>query len=269
MIEVENVCKRYRGRREVTPLDGVSLRVGRGEVVMISGTSGAGKSTLLRLLYGAEHADSGSVRVFGHNTRRLRRSSIALLRRRIGIVPQELTLLEDRSALDNVAIPLQVRALPRKAVRVQAAEALAHVGLAEAVDESVHRLSHGERQRVAIARALVARPLLILLDEPTSHLSSALAAELVATLDELCSGDASALIATTDRELLAAGTRRGWKHHELCDGQLYPVELHRLDEALAAAHEQVVDVPPAEHAIEIEALPNVVPFPLARAGGAE
>lgn len=236
---------------------------------MISGSSGAGKSTLMRLLYGAEHADSGSVRVFGHHTRRLRRSSIAQLRRRIGVVPQRLTLLDDRTALDNVAIALKVRGLRRKQANVRAAEALARVGLADAVDERVLVLSHGERQRVAIARALVTNPALILLDEPTSHLSAGLARELLDTIGELCAGEASALIATTDRQLLESGSRRSWTHHELRDGQLYPADLHRLDDALVAAQAQVADVLAAEHRVEIEALPNVVPFPLARAGGAE
>ena len=269
MIEVENVCKRYRGHRDVTPLDGVSLSVEAGEVVMISGSSGDGKSTLLRLLYGAERADSGSVRVFGHNTARLRRSSVALLRRRIGIVPQDLQLLEERSALDNVALALQVRALPGRVVRAQAAEALAHMGLGDACDVRVRVLSHGERQRVAIARALVSKPLLLLLDEPTSHLSPPLVSTLIETITGLCTGDTSALIATTDRQVLACGSRRGWRHFELADGVLHSADLHRLDDALEQAEHDVADIVPSGTHIHIEELPNVVPFPLARVGGAE
>jgi len=269
MIEVDNVCKRYRGHRAVTPLDGLSLTVAPGEVVMISGGSGAGKSTLLKLLYGGERADAGTVRVFGHDTKRLRRASLALLRRRIGIVPQHLGLLDDRSAFDNVALALQIRAISAGSVRVGAAEALAKLGLADAVDERAGRLSQGERQRVALARALVGEPQLLLLDEPTSHLSVGLTADLLNTIDELRPLEVTTVIATTDRQVLASGSRRGWNHFELRAGQLHPADLYQLQDDEVTQQPDISDRTTTPDLSDLEAMPNVVPFPLARAGGAE
>jgi cell division transport system ATP-binding protein len=274
MIELEKVTRRFLGHRDGAVLDRVNLTVEPGQVVLVSGESGAGKSTLLELLYGAKLADSGAVRVFGHNVARLRRSSIAQLRRRIGVVPQGLQLLDDRTALENVALALEVRAMPRGEVRARAAEILGTFGLAYAVDAPVSLLSQGERQRVAISRALVSSPLLMVLDEPTAHLDPQSCDLLLQTLGELCATDACAVIATNNRRVISHGCLRGWTHYELADGVLGESDAYATpDLEDVPVVEETQEIAPEPYEVEIEYAPeevaNVVPFPVARAGGSE
>lgn len=276
MIELEKVTRRFQGHRDGVVLDRVDLRVEPGQTVLISGASGCGKTTLLEHLYGAKLADSGSVRVFGHNVARLRRSSIAQLRRRIGIVPQDLQLLEDRTALQNVAIVLEIRAMSRREAEIRAAETLGHLGLAAKIDRPLSSLSQGERQRVAIARALVSSPLLLVFDEPTAHLDPAITEQLLETIGALCSRDACAVIATNDRAVLSNGCMRGWNHYELADGRLQKADLYAAPAVEdVPVVEQTTEIEPGVDEVEIEITPieedvgNIVPFPMARAGGTE
>ena len=274
MIELREVCKRYTtGGRHVVALDGADLRVEAGQALVVSGLSGAGKTTLIKLLYAAEFADAGVVKVFGHDIRRLRMSSIGLLRRRIGVVPQSLDLLIDRSALDNVALPLEVRAQNRKVARIRAAEALGSCGVAPFADALVIQLSVGEQQRVAIARALVTEPALLLLDEPTAHLDAVATAGLVALIDAQLERKATVLVVSNDPRLLDAAEVRGWRQLELSDGKLsVPSEVESPAGDLAEEDEYLVEVDASGEidAGQGESRPNVVPFPrVARAGGVE
>lgn len=274
MIELREVCKRYTtGGRHVVALDGAELRVGAGEAVVVSGLSGAGKTTLIKLLYAAEFADAGVAKVFGHDIRRLRMSSIGLLRRRIGVVPQSLDLLCDRSALDNVALPLEVRAHNRKVARIRAAEVLGSCGMAPAADALVIQLSVGEQQRVAIARALVTEPSLLLLDEPTAHLDAVATAGLLGLLDAQLERKATLLVVSNDPRLLDAAATRGWRRLELSDGKLSAaIEVEAPVGELAEEDEYQVEVDASGEIStdEVEPHPNVVPFPrVARAGGVE
>jgi ABC-type ATPase involved in cell division len=264
MIELRGVCKRFScGGRHVVALDGAQLRICSGEVVVVSGLSGAGKTTLMKLLYGAELADAGVVKVFEHDIRRLRMSSVGLLRRRIGVVPQNLNLLEDRSALDNVALPLEVRSMNTKVARIRAAEALGAFGLGCASDALVMQLSVGERQRVAVARAIVAEPSLLLFDEPSAHLDAISTEVLVKLIAEQQARSVTGLVISNDPRLLGAATQREWRHLELCEG--------KLREGSAAAEVAAESTAVAgEIVIEAEEPPNVVPFPIsARLGGGE
>ncbi len=231
----------------------------------MSGLSGAGKTTLMKLLYGAELADGGVVKVFEHDIRRLRMSSIGLLRRRIGVVPQNLNLLEDRSAIDNVALPLEVRSMNSKVARIRAAGVLGALGLGCASDALVMQLSVGERQRVAVARAIVAEPALLLFDEPSAHLDAISTAVLVKLIAEQQERGVTGLIVSNDPRLLSAAAGREWRHLELFEGTLrdgsVAAEVADDAEATAVAGEIV---------IEAEEPPNVVPFPIsARLGGGE
>ncbi len=266
MIELRGVhLERADGAGGRAVLDGVDLEVGDGEVVVITGPTGSGKSTLLSLLYGAAVADAGQVRLFGHDVRRLRRSSIALLRRRVGVVPQQLRLLADRTAVANVALALEVRGERPRAARLRAAEMLSRVGLAAAVDRPVELLSSGEAQRVAIARAAVGEPALLLLDEPTAHQDDA-GRELVIELLSRGSGVA----VSSDPELLAAARMRDWPVFELSGGHLVstvpaPLQLPLTsDDATAIAGE--LDAGPELDEVEIEIIDDsteaeIVPFP--------
>lgn len=170
LICAEGVSLHYRmGEKSVTVLRDVCLQVGRGASVAISGPSGSGKSSLLLLLAGLEHPDTGSIWVDGQMLRELSRDELADLRRdRIGIVFQSFHLLPSLTALENIALPMQMAR--KQGAQGLALDMLAQVGLAHRAQHRPGQLSGGEQQRVAIARALVNRPSLLLADEPTGNL---------------------------------------------------------------------------------------------------
>jgi cell division transport system ATP-binding protein len=220
MLALDRVTKRYGRHGEVMALDEVSLRVEENDFVVLTGPSGAGKSTLLRLMFAAERPDSGRVLLLGRDIGKLRRSSIPYLRRNVGVVFQDFKLLPDRSALENVAIALEIRAMPAREIRTRAADALAAVGLAWKVDVSPARLSAGEQQRVAIARALVGDPAILLADEPTGNLDPALAQDLLQLFAEVHMRGTTVVLATHDREVVATGARMGWRRLHLEAGRV-------------------------------------------------
>lgn len=263
MIQLHGVCRRYRGRRQQPVLQGVDLCVQAGEVVLLSGAAGSGKTTLLELVYAAQMPDSGTVEVFGRDLSRLRRSSLTLLRQCIGVVPQTLTLLEDRSALDNVALALEVQAEPRQRMRARAAEALGAVGLACEADTPVSELSSGQKQLVALARALVRGPSILVADEPTTHMDTDGRKTLVQLLATGAADGAVAVVATNDHRLLSMGAHHGWRHVELHQGTLWAI-ANRDSEHHAQSDTEGGDY----ESIEVTVESNVVPFPLAaQAGG--
>ncbi len=269
MIQLHGVHKRYRGRREKDVLLGVDLHVEAGDVVLVSGAASSGKTTLLELLYGACSADSGTVEVFGRDVAKLRRSSLALLRRRLGIVPQSLALLPGRSALDNVALALEVRAEPRRLIRSAAAEALSLVGLACDVDTPVSELSMGQRQLVAVARAISRQPAILIADEPSAHLDNPSRDLLVDVLGRMQDRGGAAVIATNDHKLLGLGAYRCWRHLELRQGALTVIaERRRVTASEEEAPEDAYESIEVNIDIDVDIRDNVLPFPLvAQAGG--
>jgi cell division transport system ATP-binding protein len=229
MIELEAVDKWYGGRREVIALQGVDLSVRGGELLVVTGPSGAGKTTLLRLLCAAELASAGVVRIFGHDVAKLRSSSIRRLRQRVAVVYQDLKLLADRTALANVALPLEIRALSRSSVQTRAAAALASFGLAAKVDVPVARLSMGERQRVAVARAMAMAPSVLLADEPTGNLDRDLTEDLMWQLYELSTLGTTVVVTTNDQEVIDAAYRNQWRQVHLEGGQVAGAAGERHD----------------------------------------
>ena len=177
MIRFSAVTKRYPGGLEA--LRGVSLDVADGEMVAITGHSGAGKSTLLKLAAGLERATGGTVLVQGQNLGAMREGALAVLRRRIGFVFQDHKLLYDRSAFDNVALPLRISGFPREEAARRVRAALDKVGLLAREKAMPIALSGGEQQRLCIARAIVNRPMVLIADEPTGNLDADYARAIV------------------------------------------------------------------------------------------
>ena len=168
MIVGSHLTKRYPGGFEA--IKDLGFEIAGGDMVFISGHSGAGKTTLLKLMGAIERPTSGSLIVNGQNLTAMRRAALPYLRRNLGLIFQDQKLLFDRSALDNVLLPLEIIGLhPREAQR-RARAALDKVGLLEREKANPIALSGGEQQRLAIARAVVNRPTILLADEPTANL---------------------------------------------------------------------------------------------------
>jgi cell division transport system ATP-binding protein len=195
LVVLDRVSKRYDGHRPAV-ID-ASFTLARSEFVALTGPSGAGKSTILRLICGLEIATSGRVIVAGEDLARIRRRALPFLRRSLGVVLQNLLLLDDRSVLDNVALPARAAGLGASEARERAQAALLRVGLDPAVSPARPRtLSGGEQQRVALARAIVNRPAVVLADEPTAHVDDRGAALLLHLLEEFAVAGVTVLMAT-------------------------------------------------------------------------
>ena len=211
-LEVADLCKSFRepagGVLEV--LRGASLKLSAGEATAVVGASGAGKTTLLNVVGGLERADGGSVKVGGFDVTRSDAHELARWRgRAVGFVFQFHHLLADLSAEENVALPLLVARVGRREALVRSRELLEKVGLGGRLKHSAGELSGGEQQRVAVARALVARPRLVLADEPTGNLDPQRGAEVGALLLSLCrEARACALVATHNEALARLCDRR-------------------------------------------------------------
>jgi putative ABC transport system ATP-binding protein len=191
---------------EVVALRDVSLTVAAGQVALLRGPSGSGKSTLLALVAGHLRPTEGDVRVLGERVGRLPDALAARFRaRHLGFVFQRDHLLEDRSALENVIVPLVPGGLTLRAAAEKARAALERFGIATRAAERVRNLSGGERQRVAIARAVVNDPALVLADEPTAHLDEALTRGFLEVLGELRAEGRTVVVATHDPLVLAWG----------------------------------------------------------------
>lgn len=186
MISVNAVSKSFDGKRQVTALEQIDLQVARGEMVSIVGASGSGKSTLLNLIGGLDRPTSGAISIDGQNIARLSDDDLTRLRRdKIGFIFQFFNLLPSLSCMENVALPLHLKGLPKRETTARARELLDLVQLGHRLDHLPDELSGGERQRVAIARALAFHPPILLADEPTGNLDSHTGAEILKLIRDL------------------------------------------------------------------------------------
>ena len=206
---MEEVRKHYRtGDSVVKALDGVDLRIRKGEYVAIMGPSGSGKSTLMNLLGCLDVPSSGRYLLRGHDVNRMDDDALSRVRNReIGFVFQSFNLLPRLDALENVALPLQYAGVGREERLARAADALRQVGLEARMTHRPDELSGGQRQRVAVARALVTRPSIILADEPTGNLDTATSVEVM-KLFEAIHRKGNTVILVTHEEDIARCARR-------------------------------------------------------------
>ena len=218
MVRFENVGMRYGSGPEV--LRDVTFVLEGGSFTFLTGLSGAGKTTLLKLIYLAEPPSRGLITLFGHDLAIAKRRDLPPLRRRIGVVFQDFRLLDHLSAFDNVALPLRLAGKRSGDYVHDVEELLSWVGLGDRMDARPATLSGGEQQRVAIARAVVARPDLLIADEPTGNVDPEMGARLIRLFGELNRLGTTVLIATHDRALIESTRAREMR---LVDGRL--VEL--------------------------------------------
>jgi cell division transport system ATP-binding protein len=212
VIRFEHVDKRYPERGDA--LSDVSFQLEAGEMVFLTGHSGAGKSTLLRLIGLLERPSRGQVIINGRNLATLPRRKIPYHRRQVGMIFQDHRLLADRSVFDNVALPLVVSGLGHKEIGRRVRAALDQVGLLKRERALPVALSGGEQQRVGIARAVVARPPLLLADEPTGNLDPDLSREIFQLFERFHHVGVTLMIATHDLGLIRVMRHRTFTLHE-------------------------------------------------------
>ena len=210
LIAFHGVTRVYgAGDAEVAALRGIDLTIKHSEFVAIMGPSGSGKSTAMNILGCLDTPSDGTYEFEGVGVGRLSRDQQALLRRYfIGFVFQGYNLLPRTSALENVELPLVYRRVPSAERRLRAYEALDKVGLADRADHDPNQLSGGQQQRVAIARAIVTRPRVILADEPTGNLDTAMSQEIMALLTSLNREEGITIVMVTHEPDMAAYAAR-------------------------------------------------------------
>jgi cell division transport system ATP-binding protein len=199
-LQLDGVSLRYGDAPTV--LHGINLKLNAGSFHFLSGPTGAGKTSLLRLISLSLPPSSGSIRVFGREIDKINRDELAGLRQRIGVVFQDFRLLEHLSAFDNVALPLRINGANEDETVRFVADMLGWLGIDEKLEVMPKDLSMGQRQMVCIARAVVAKPRLLLADEPTSNIDAASAERLMSLFVQMHKLGTAVLLATHNEALM-------------------------------------------------------------------
>jgi len=207
MIRFDQVFKRYANGREA--LSGVSFSIAAGELAFLTGHSGAGKSSILKLIALIDRPTRGQVIINNQNTSKIKPRGIPHFRRQLGMVFQDHKLLHDRPVADNVALPLIIAGVPKREIDKRVRAALDQVGLLGKEKSRPLELSTGEQQRVGIARSIVAKPSLLIADEPTGNLDPELALEIMKLFKRFNEVGVTVVVATHDVHLIEQfGARR-------------------------------------------------------------
>ena len=205
IISFSHVSKKYPG--EVLALSEISLEINEGELVFLTGPSGAGKSTLLKLIAGMEKPSAGVLQVSGQDMRKLNRTTLPFLRRKLGLIMQQQRLLFDRDVVTNVMLPLIIGGATQQEAHARACIALERVGMQGKLLAMPKTLSGGEQQRVSIARAIVHKPRIILADEPTATLDRENGRMVLEMLEAFNRAGVTCIISTHDERLLQDADR--------------------------------------------------------------
>ena len=205
MIKFISVTKYYGPTKA---LDKINLEIGQAEFISLVGLSGAGKSTLLKLIIGEEKADEGKILIDNIDIAAINKTDIPYLRRKIGVVFQDMKLLPKRTAFENVAFAMEVCGLPAQKIQKDVPKILELVGLLHKAANFPDEMSGGEKQRVAIARALAHRPVLLLADEPTGNLDEVNANEVLELLLKINKLGTTVILATHASDLVNKIKRR-------------------------------------------------------------
>ena len=200
MIELRNVTKEYS--KGHAALNGVSVKIERGEFVFIVGDSGSGKSTLIKLIMKELNPTEGTIIVNGQNLNRMKHRNIAKYRRGLGVVFQDFRLLKDRNIYENIAFAQRVTEKSTRVIKKKVPAALSLVGLAQKYKAFPKELSGGEQQRVAIARAVVNETAILLADEPTGNLDPTNSWEIMKLLEEANERGTTVLVVTHNQEIV-------------------------------------------------------------------
>lgn len=228
VIQVKNLYKIYRvGENKVRALNGVDLTIYRGEFCSIVGTSGSGKSTMLNMLAGLEKPTKGEIIIAGQHLEKMNENQLVKFRREhVGFIFQSFNLLGTMDAVENVALPLMFRGVPKKERMAKADQMLDLVGLSKHKDHRPNEMSGGQQQRVGVARALVLDPEIVFADEPTGNLDSNTSAEVMRLMQKVVRERNQTLVMVTHDNHLASFADRIF---HIIDGKIVKIEDNRAN----------------------------------------
>lgn len=223
VIKVKNLYKIYRvGSNKVRALNGVDFEVCEGEFCAIVGTSGSGKSTLLNMMAGLEKPSKGEIIIDGHHIEKMNEKKLVQFRREnVGFIFQSFNLLGTMNAIENVALPLSFKGIPKDVRLKRAKKMLKLVGLLEHAKHKPNQMSGGQQQRVGMARALVVNPKIMFADEPTGNLDSKTSKDMMDLMRKVVNEQKKTLVMVTHDDSLAAIAD---KVIRIVDGKIVKIE---------------------------------------------
>jgi len=215
---------------DIVAVQNVSLAVGKGELIFLTGMSGAGKTTLLKMICCIEQPNKGVIEVAGHDLGKIKQSEIQKLRRQIGVVYQDFKILPKQTVAENIAIPMEVMYRSPKEIRKRIDELLETLRITHKRNIQTGKLSRGEQQRVAIARAAANKPPLILADEPTGNLDPEVSGYVMELFEQLNKAGSTIIIATHDESIYRKSRHRQIElQHGLFSGHISHRQLPLID----------------------------------------